>query len=74
MHLMGERQGWGFAPTFNRSIKIRQADPKISENAGGPGDHGDATEPRSRPGQEPALTAHLTGLESCMMTYTQTNG
>ena len=31
---MGERQGWLFEPTFNRSIKLRQADPRISDNAG----------------------------------------
>jgi hypothetical protein len=34
MHLMGERQGWLFEPTFNRSIKLRQADSRISDNAG----------------------------------------
>jgi hypothetical protein len=32
MHLMGERQGWLFEPTFNRSIKLRQADFRISDN------------------------------------------
>ena len=31
---MGERQGWLFEPTFNRSIKLRYADPRISDNAG----------------------------------------
>lgn len=31
---MGKRQGWLFEPTFNRSIKVRQADPRISDNAG----------------------------------------
>jgi hypothetical protein len=31
---MGERQGWLFEPTFNRSIKIRQADPRITSDAG----------------------------------------
>ena len=31
---MGERQGWLFEPTFNRSIKLRQADQRISDNAG----------------------------------------
>jgi hypothetical protein len=31
---MGERQAWLFEPTFNRSIKIRQADPRITSNAG----------------------------------------
>ena len=31
---MGERQGWLLEPTFNRSIKLRQADPRISDNAG----------------------------------------
>jgi len=31
---MGERQGWLFEPTFNRSIKLRQADSRISDNAG----------------------------------------
>ena len=34
MHLMGERQGWLFEPTFNRSVKLRQADSRISDNAG----------------------------------------
>jgi len=34
MHLMGERHGWLFEPTFNRSIKLRQADHRISDNAG----------------------------------------
>ena len=31
---MGERHGWLFEPTFNRSIKVRQADPRITSNAG----------------------------------------
>ena len=31
---MGERQGWVFAPMFNRSIKLRQADPRITSDAG----------------------------------------
>jgi len=31
---MGECQGWLFEPTFNRSIKLRQADSRISDNAG----------------------------------------
>jgi len=31
---MGECQGWLFEPTFNRSIKLRQADHRISDNAG----------------------------------------
>jgi hypothetical protein len=31
---MGERQGWLFEASFNRSIKVRQADPRISSNAG----------------------------------------
>ena len=31
---MGERQGWLFEPTFNRSAKLRQADSRISDNAG----------------------------------------
>lgn len=31
---MGERHGWLFEPTFNRSIKLRQADHRISDNAG----------------------------------------
>jgi hypothetical protein len=31
---MGERQGWLFEPTFNRSIKIRQADPRVTSDAG----------------------------------------
>ena len=31
---MGERQGWLFEPTFNRSIKVRQADPRITSDAG----------------------------------------
>ncbi len=31
---MGERQGWLFEPTFNRSIELRQADFRISDNAG----------------------------------------
>jgi len=31
---MGERQGWLFEASFNRSIKVREADPRISSNAG----------------------------------------
>ena len=31
---MGERQGWLFEPTFNRAVKLRQADHRISDNAG----------------------------------------
>jgi hypothetical protein len=31
---MGERQGWLFQPSFNRSIKLREADERISDNAG----------------------------------------
>jgi hypothetical protein len=31
---MGETQGWLFEPTFNRAIKIRQADPRITSDAG----------------------------------------
>ena len=31
---MGEHQGWLFEPTFNRSIKLRQADPRITSDAG----------------------------------------
>jgi len=31
---MGERHGWLFEPTFNRSVKLRQADHRISDNAG----------------------------------------
>lgn len=31
---MGERQGWLFEASFNRSIKVRQADSRISSNAG----------------------------------------
>ena len=31
---MGECQGWLFEATFNRSIKLRQADSRISDNAG----------------------------------------
>jgi hypothetical protein len=31
---MGEGHGWLFEPTFNRSIKLRQADPRITSNAG----------------------------------------
>jgi hypothetical protein len=31
---MGERQGRLFEPTFNRSIKVRQADPRITSDAG----------------------------------------
>jgi len=34
MHLMGEDQGWLFEPTFNRAIKLRQADPRITSDAG----------------------------------------
>ena len=34
MNPMGERHGWLFEPTFNRSIKIRQADPRITSDAG----------------------------------------
>jgi hypothetical protein len=41
MHLMGEGQGqtgdaggWLFEPEFNRAIKLRQADPRITSNAG----------------------------------------
>jgi hypothetical protein len=41
MHLMGEGQGrtdrdhgWLFEPTFNRAIKLRQADPRITSDAG----------------------------------------
>ncbi|MBU0641335.1 MAG: transposase, partial [Planctomycetes bacterium] len=40
MHLMGEGQGqasdaggWLFEPEFNRAIKLRQADPRITSNA-----------------------------------------
>ena len=29
---MSERQGWLFEPTYNRSIKLRQADHRISDN------------------------------------------
>jgi len=31
---MGEGQGWLFELTFNRSIKLRQADPRITSDAG----------------------------------------
>lgn len=31
---MGEDQGWFFEPRFNRSIKFREADPRISDNGG----------------------------------------
>jgi len=31
---MGERQGWLFEPTFNLSIKLRQADSRITSDAG----------------------------------------
>ena len=31
---MGERHGWLFEPSFNRSIKLRQADPRITSDAG----------------------------------------
>ncbi len=31
---MGEGQGWLFEPTFNRAIKPRQADPRITSDAG----------------------------------------
>ena len=31
---MGERQGWLFEPTFNRSIKLRHADTRITSDAG----------------------------------------
>ena len=31
---MGESHGWLFEPTFNRSIKLRQADPRITSDAG----------------------------------------
>ena len=31
---MGESHGWLFEHRFNRSIKLRQADPRISDNAG----------------------------------------
>ena len=31
---MGESHGWLFEHSFNRSIKLRQADPRISDNAG----------------------------------------
>ena len=31
---MGEGQGWLFELAFNRSIKLRHADPRISDNAG----------------------------------------
>jgi hypothetical protein len=31
---MGEGHGWLFEPTFNRSIKLRLADPRLTSNAG----------------------------------------
>lgn len=31
---MGEAHGWLFEPTFNRSVKLRQADPRITSDAG----------------------------------------
>jgi hypothetical protein len=31
---MGERHGWLFEPTFNRSLKVRQVDSRITANAG----------------------------------------
>ena len=31
---MGEAHGWLFEPSFNRSIKVRQADPRLTSNAG----------------------------------------
>ena len=31
---MGEAHGWLFEPTFNRAIKVRQADPRITSDAG----------------------------------------
>jgi hypothetical protein len=31
---MGEAHGWLFEPTFNRTIKVRQADPRITSDAG----------------------------------------
>ena len=31
---MGECQGWLIEPTFNRSIKLRQADPRTTSDAG----------------------------------------
>ena len=31
---MGEAHGWLFEPEFNRSIKLRQADPRITSNGG----------------------------------------
>jgi hypothetical protein len=31
---MGETHGWLFEPTFNRSIKLRQADPRVTSDAG----------------------------------------
>src|ERR1017187_5725732 len=34
MNPMGERHGWLFEPTFNRSIKLRPADPRITSDAG----------------------------------------
>jgi hypothetical protein len=33
MNPMGERHGWLFEPTFNRSIKLRQADSRITSDA-----------------------------------------
>jgi len=38
---MGERHGWLFELTFNRSIKVRQADPRITSDAGIGGGSGD---------------------------------
>ena len=31
---MGEGHGWLFEPEFNRAIKLRQADPRITSNGG----------------------------------------
>ncbi|HNQ22814.1 MAG TPA: transposase [Phycisphaerae bacterium] len=31
---MGEGHGWSFEPTFNRAIKLRQADPRITSDVG----------------------------------------
>ena len=31
---MGETHGWLFQPTSNRSIKLRQADPRVTSDAG----------------------------------------
>ena len=31
---MGERQGWLFEPTLNRSIKLRHPDLRITSDAG----------------------------------------